>query len=150
MSQPERILIGRIGSPWGVQGFNWVQLFTETPEAAFQYRPWVLRKPDPIKKGQYIGGDIEVAKPKGKAQAKGWVCKLSSDATRNSAEAHKGLEIWVALDVLPDLPEGEVYHHQLPGCLVTNARVSCWERSKPFSKPEPTTFGSSANRSVSR
>ncbi len=63
---------------------------------------------------------IEVSKPKGKAQAKGWVCKLSGDATRNDAEQHKGLEIWVSKDNLPVLSADEVYHHQLMGCRVVN------------------------------
>lgn len=116
----ELILVGRIGGPWGIQGFNWVQLFTDQPDDAFRYRPWILKRPHPVKKGQYLGPDLEVSKPKGKAQAKGWVCKLSGDATRNDAEQYKGLEIWVSKDNLPMLSSDEVYHHQLVGCRVIN------------------------------
>lgn len=114
------ILIGRIGSPWGIQGFNWVQLFTAEPETAFSYRPWVLRRPHPVKKGQYLAEDFEVKRPKGKAQAKGWVCKLDPEANRNEAEVYKGLEIWVDAQNLPELSDGEVYHHQLIGLTVVN------------------------------
>lgn len=117
----ELILIGRIGSPWGIQGFNWVQLYTDQPEAAFRYRPWVLKRPHPVKKGQYLTPSLEAGKPKGKAQAKGWVCKLDSNADRNAAEQYKGLEIWVSKSNLPALPEGEVYHHQLMGCRVIHS-----------------------------
>ena len=61
---------------------------------------------------------LELTKPKGKAQAKGWVCKLDSSADRNAAEQYKGLEIWVSKSNLPELDDSEVYHHQLIGCRV--------------------------------
>lgn len=99
-----------------------MQLYTDQPEDAFRYRPWILKRPHPVKRGQYIDPDLEVSKPKGKAQAKGWVCKLSGDATRNDAEQHKGLEVWVHKSNLPALSGDEVYHHQLLGCRVLNAQ----------------------------
>ncbi|QGG80787.1 16S rRNA processing protein RimM [Litorivicinus lipolyticus] len=117
----ELILIGRIGSPWGIQGFNWIQLFTGEPKQAFNYRPWTLRRPHPVKKGQYLGEDWVLDRPKGKAQAKGWVCKLTPDADRNQAESFKGYEVWVPLNSLPDLDGDDFYHHQLTGCRVVNA-----------------------------
>mgnify|MGYP000560209967 CR=1 FL=1 len=116
----ELILIGRIGSPWGIQGFNWIQLYTDDPKQAFNYRPWTLRRPHPVKKGQYLGEDWVIDRPKGKAQAKGWVCKLAPDADRNQAESNKGFEVWVPLGSLPDLPGDEFYHHQLTGLRVVN------------------------------
>lgn len=119
MSQ-DLILIGRIGAPWGIRGDNWVQLYTDSPADAFKYAPWVLRRPHPVKKGAYVDAPWELKPPKGRVQAKGWVCRLTDSASRNDAETYKGLEIWVSRSCLPELPSGEYYHHELVGCRVVN------------------------------
>ena len=99
-----------------------MQLFTEQPKEAFKYAPWVLRRPHPVKKGAYVDAPWELKPPKGRVQAKGWVCRLTDGASRNDAETYKGLEIWVSRSCLPELPNGEFYHHQLVGCRVVNAQ----------------------------
>ena len=111
MSEPEDfVVLGRITSPFGIQGWVKVYSFTDPMDGIFQYKLWSLWKDDkPL-------GEFEVSK--GKKQGKGLVACLKSVADRNQSEALCGCEIRMPKGALPELEEGDYYWHQLEGLRV--------------------------------
>lgn len=111
MSDPKDfVVLGRITSPFGIQGWVKVYSFTDPMDGIFQYKKWSLWKDDkPV-------GEFEVAK--GKKHGKGLVARLKVVTDRNGAEGMCGCEIRMPKDALPDLEEGDYYWHQLEGLKV--------------------------------
>ena len=114
MSKPEDfVVLGRITSPFGIQGWVKVYSFTDPMDGILQYKKWSLWKDDkPL-------GEFEIAK--GKRHSKGLVARLKVVTDRNGAEALCGSEIRLAKEVLPALEEGDYYWHQLEGLTVMTA-----------------------------
>ena len=53
----ERIVVGRIRSPYGIQGWVWMESFTEDPASVFEWTPWTLsRAADPVSGRAAIAG----------------------------------------------------------------------------------------------
>ncbi|WP_028303946.1 ribosome maturation factor RimM [Oceanospirillum maris] len=111
MSEPEDfVVLGRITSPFGIQGWVKVYSFTDPIDSILQYKKLSLWKDDkPL-------GEFEVSK--GKKHSKGLVVLFKVVADRNQAEALCGSEIRLAKDVLPELEAGDYYWHQLEGLTV--------------------------------
>lgn len=55
------------------------------------------------------------------AKDKDFICKLKGIATRDQAEALRGIKLFVAADKLPPTAEDEYYHRDLMGLSVENA-----------------------------
>lgn len=104
--------IGRIASPYGLQGWVWVYALTDPHENVFRYRPWYLRRRDRFDK-------IEVVK--WRRQGKGLVAQLAGCDDRTAAEALQDVEIWTEREALPTLPVGDYYWSQLVGLAVWTA-----------------------------
>lgn len=107
----EALLVGRITTPWGLNGWVKVFSYTDPIEQIFSYSPWQLSK-----EGQQTL-NIEGSKVHGKHL----VVRLEGIDDRNEAEALAGAEIWISTAQLPELEEGEYYWHQLEGLTVINA-----------------------------
>ncbi|NYZ63944.1 ribosome maturation factor RimM [Luteimonas deserti] len=112
--QPPRrmIQVGKVHGAFGVRGEVKLESFTEPRSAVFRYQPWVLRDARGIER------DCEGAR--GRETPKGVVATLPGIEDRDSAEAARGLEVWVPREALPPPRPGEYYWVDLEGLRVRN------------------------------
>ncbi|MCY4428347.1 MAG: ribosome maturation factor RimM [Halieaceae bacterium] len=102
----ERLIIGRIGGPYGIRGWVKIRSFTEPIEGLLDYRNHHIKR-----KGVWGAVQFE----EGRRHGKGLVARLRDVDSRNAAEAVAGCEVAVAAAELPPLREDEFYWHQLQG-----------------------------------
>ena len=93
-----RVVLGRLGSPFGVKGWIWVQPHTRPPDQLFEYRQWDLE--GPASSGRR---SLEAVQ----AQGKGWIVRLSGIADREAAAALTGAWISVPRTALPPADEAD-------------------------------------------
>ncbi|MEX2489465.1 MAG: ribosome maturation factor RimM [Pseudomonadales bacterium] len=107
----EALLVGRVTTPWGLNG--WVKIFSYTDpiEQIFSYNPWQLWK----------DGQRTLNMEESKVHGKHLVVRLEGIDDRNKAESLAGAEVWIDTAQLPELEDGEYYWHQLEGLTVINA-----------------------------
>nr|MBS0022228.1 ribosome maturation factor RimM [Gammaproteobacteria bacterium] len=106
-----RIVVGRVGSAHGIQGWLRIQSYTQPQENILDYSPWRLR----------IATDwrsVEVVE--GRRQGKGLVVKLAGCADREAAHQLLGAEIFVDRQQLPEPNAMEYYWADLIGVVVVN------------------------------
>ncbi len=105
----ERVLLGKVLAPFGVQG--WLKIHSESRPIADigRYRTWQLKLGD---------GWVNVRVKSFKAQGKGLIAKLEGVNDRQQAEAMAGVAIAVDSAQLQALPEGEYYWRDLIGLRV--------------------------------
>lgn len=109
----ERILLGRVVGVFGVAGWVKIESFTEPRENLLKYRPWRLR----LGEGEQVV-ELDVERPRGRAQGKGMVAELPEVSDRDAAAKWVGAEIWVDRARLPKLKRGEIYWADLEGLTV--------------------------------
>jgi 16S rRNA processing protein RimM len=104
--EPRRIVIGRIGGPFGVKG--WVKLlsWTEPRERIIGYSPWQIERD-----GQWR--EWRVAE--GHAHGKGVIARLEGIADRDQAAALMGTDIAVLRSQLSATKPGQYYWADLIG-----------------------------------
>lgn len=104
MAKPDRICIGAIAGAFGVAGEVRVKSFCAMPEDIAAYgtlfsedgaRSFAIRLTRPV--------------------AGGLGARLSGVATKEAADALKGVTLWVDRARLPSLPDDEFYHADLIG-----------------------------------
>lgn len=107
MTQPDRICVGAIAGSFGVQGEVRLKSFCADPEAIATYgtlwtedgaRSFTVRLTRPVSGG--LGA------------------RLSGVATKEQADALKGVSLYADRDRLPSLPDDEFYHADLIGLTV--------------------------------
>jgi 16S rRNA processing protein RimM len=104
--------VGRLGRPYGVNGWSHVESWTEPPAALLRYRHWVLKAAD---------GSRRPANRQGvRAQGTGIVARVDGSETPERAAALTGTVIEVARGDLPPAPPGEYYRDDLLGFSVRN------------------------------
>ena len=104
--------MGRLGRPYGVQGWSHVESWTDPPAALLKYRQWVLRAPD---------GSRRPANRQGvRAQGASIVARVDGSETPERAAALTGTVIEVARGDLPAPSPGEYYRDDLLGFSVRN------------------------------
>jgi 16S rRNA processing protein RimM len=113
------ILVGRLAGAFGVKGEIRVNSYTEDPAALVRYR--VLLRAD---------GSVALTLTGGRAHGGGLVARAKEVATREEAEAMRGLELYVPRDVLPVTDEDEFYLADLIGLAVVNAAGEALGRVK--------------------
>ncbi|MFZ5532422.1 MAG: ribosome maturation factor RimM [Pseudomonadota bacterium] len=96
-----RVVLGRLGSPFGVKGWIWVHPHTRPPDQLFEYRDWDLEGPT---------GSGRRSLEAVQAQGKGWIVRLSGIADREAAAALTGAWIGVPRTALPPVDEDEGYY----------------------------------------
>lgn len=98
------VCVGAIAGAFGVRGEARVKSFCAEPEAIADYAPLTTED----------GGrsfTLRITRPvKG-----GFAARLGGVATREAAEALKGLRLYAPRDRLPGLPDDEFYHSDLIG-----------------------------------
>lgn len=110
--QKRRVLLGRIVGAFGVRGEIKLDSFTEPKAAIFRYQPWTLR--------DVQGHERALDSARGRDTPKGVVATLPEVSDRDTAEALRGTEVWVARSVLPPPRPGEYYWIDLEGLRVVN------------------------------
>lgn len=103
----DRICVGAIAGAFGVRGEVRLKSFTAEPRAIADYGP--LTSED----GRHSFA-VTLTHP----VTGGFGARLSGVATRERAEALKGVTLWVARSALPSLPDDEFYHADLIGLAV--------------------------------
>ena len=104
MSQPDRICVGAIAGSFGVQGEVRLKSFCADPEAIASYSPlWTEdgTQSFKIKLTRSVSGGLGA--------------RLSGVATKEQADALKGVSLYADRDRLPSLPDDEFYHADLIG-----------------------------------
>lgn len=104
------ILVAAIAGAFGVKGLVRLKSFTADPEAVGEYGP--LSTEDGT--GQF---DVELVQ----TVKNGFAAKLSGVATKEQADALRGIQLFAPRDRLPALPDGEFYHADLIGLSVFDA-----------------------------
>jgi 16S rRNA processing protein RimM len=100
------VVLGRIGAPFGVQGWVKVQSYTDPVEGIARYPVWELDR----------GGSLgRVAVLDWKRAGSRVAVRLDGVATREAAQGLNGAEVRVERAELPPAAPGEVYWHDLVG-----------------------------------
>ncbi len=107
------IQVGKVHGAFGVRGEVKLESFTEPRSAIFRYQPWTLR--------DARGVERPCEGARGRETPKGVVATVPGIEDRDSAEAARGLEVWVPREALPPPRPGEYYWVDLEGLRVRNA-----------------------------
>ncbi|GLS82525.1 ribosome maturation factor RimM [Paraferrimonas haliotis] len=113
MADQEMVVLGKLGSVYGVKGWLRVNSFTDVAEGIFDYDPWYLKV-----RGKWQ--QIEIAQ--WRSHAKGPVALLSTVDDREAAQQLVNCEIGVKAEQLEELPEDEFYWRDIIGCEVINTK----------------------------
>jgi 16S rRNA processing protein RimM len=113
---PQRLLVGRLGASYGVQGWMKLQSFTDDPDAIFDYRPWMLKLRDALASDELVG----VPKVETRQHGGSWLIRLPGCQSKEEATVYAGSSIFVDRENLPPLGEEGFYWHQLVGLRVRN------------------------------
>ena len=98
------ILLAAVTGAQGLKGEVKVKLFTETPEALAKYGP--------LRDGRGKSYEVISCRPGKPGEA---VISFAGIADRGTAEALKGLELFVPRAALPEIADEEFYHADLIG-----------------------------------
>lgn len=107
--QNNRIVMGKLGSTYGIRGWLKVFSYTDNAESIFDYSPWYLKQ-----KGKWVEYKVESWKRHGQ----GYVCKLAGLDVREDAQLMTNFEIAIDPASLPELSEDEFYWRELFGMQV--------------------------------
>ncbi|MCA2018446.1 ribosome maturation factor RimM [Vibrio tritonius] len=111
--QNERIVVGKLGSTYGIRGWLKVFSYTDNPESIFDYSPWFIQH-----KGEWVEYKVE----SWKRHNKGMVAKLDGLDVREDANLLTNFEIFIDPAVLPELSEEEFYWRELFGMQVVTTQ----------------------------
>jgi 16S rRNA processing protein RimM len=98
------ILVGRVAGAFGVRGEVRITSFTEQPTALLEYKSLLKESGAPA-----------LTLTAGRAAKGGIVARAKEVATREEAEALRGLRLYIPRDVLPEPEEDEFYVADLIG-----------------------------------
>lgn len=109
MSKPELICVGAIAGAFGVQGEVRLKSFCTQPEDIGRYAPLVTEDGS-------RAFSVKLTRP----VAGGYGARLGGIATKEQADALKGVTLWAEKSKLPSLPDDEFYHADLIGLEVVD------------------------------
>lgn len=108
------IIIGKIGSTYGVQGWLKILSYTEFGANILEYSPW------------YLSNDRDGWEPitveEGRMHGKGVIAKLAGIETPEEGRLYNGKLIAIKRNQLPQLKQEEYYWSDLEGLTVINQR----------------------------
>ncbi|NRN28790.1 ribosome maturation factor RimM [Photorhabdus heterorhabditis] len=107
----EPIVLGKLGSAYGIRG--WLKVFssTEHAENIFEYQPWFIQRA-----GRWQHIELEAWKH----HNQDIVIKIKGIDDRDAANLLTNYEIIVDSGQLPELDTGDYYWKDLMGCQVVN------------------------------
>ena len=100
------VVLGRVGAPFGVQGWVKVNSYTAPPEGLANFSSWEL-----VRAGQAERRAVLGWKRAGRAVA----VRLEGVVSREAAQALTGCDVCVDRSELPTTAPGEFYWHDLMG-----------------------------------
>lgn len=106
------VVVGKMGSAYGIRGWIRVFSFTESAESIFKYQPWFIKK---ISKWQPIGLE------NWRRHNQDLIIKMRNIEDRKSTTLFTNCEIVVDMLQFPDLGSGEYYWKDLMGCRVVTS-----------------------------
>lgn len=108
---PKRVLLGEIAGAHGIKGEIRIRTFTETQEAIAAYGPLTD-----------AAGTRAFVILSARATRTGAIARIEGVASREAAEALKGVELWVDRAALPEKEDdGSYYHADLIGLVAIGA-----------------------------
>jgi 16S rRNA processing protein RimM len=110
-SDGSAVVLGRIGAPFGYQGWVKVNSYTDPPEGIVKYPSWEL-----VRAGHAERRSVLEWKLAGRAVA----VRLEGVGTQEAARALTGCEVRVDRSELPPTAPGEYYWHDLMGLEAAN------------------------------
>ncbi|AXQ13170.1 MULTISPECIES: ribosome maturation factor RimM [Shewanella] len=112
-SNPQPIVLGKLGSSYGIKGWLKITAYTDSVEGIFDYSPWLIKE-----QGEWR----EVKVTQWRYQGKAVVAALEGVETRERAQMLTNCEIGILPEQMKDLPEDEFYWRDLIGCEVINTK----------------------------
>ncbi|MDQ1237684.1 MAG: ribosome maturation factor RimM [Wigglesworthia glossinidia] len=114
MIENKLVCIGKIGSPFGING--WVKLFsyTENTTNIFKYQPWIFKINDKYQKFNITSWK--------KFSSKLFIVKIETIHNRSMAHLITNLNIMLFKNQLPKLEKDEYYLHEIIGLQVFNIK----------------------------
>ena len=104
------VVIGRLGRPYGVSGWQHIQSFTQHKESIAHIKKWFIES----KSGGWTPHDVLAIKPHGKD----FVAKISGIENKEHAALFSNLTIAIPRSQLSKLSDGEFYWADLEGLSV--------------------------------
>ena len=118
----EIVIVGRIGAPYGVQGWVRVNTFTDPPQNLIDYAPWWLAPAagivDAAETAEPSWREIPVLEAR--LHQQGYVARLAGIDDRTAAERLQGYWIGVRTSQFQAPDEDEFYWRDLVGMSVWN------------------------------
>jgi 16S rRNA processing protein RimM len=111
LSKPGLVHVGKISGVFGVKGWLKVFSYTEPRDNIISYKNWLLKKSGQDRSVKVTGGQI---------QGKGVVAQIDGIADRDQALTLMGWDVYISLEQLPALKQGEYYWADLIGLDVEN------------------------------
>ena len=105
------VVMGRVGAPFGVQGWVKVSSYTDPTEGIAEYPVWTLVLGDMSRTAEVL---------ESKRAGRGIAVKLAGVETIEAARALTGAEVQVDRADLPPVEKGEFYLHDLVGLVASN------------------------------
>lgn len=112
MNTESLIIVGKLGSSYGIRGWLRIFSFTEYPESIFDYTPWYIQR---------AGDSQEIIVESYKPHNQDMIVKLKGIDDREQAIALTNIDIYVDAQKLPELSDGDFYWKDLIGCRVKNS-----------------------------
>ena len=109
--EPDSIVIGRLGAPYGIKGWLKIQSYTQPAENITRYSPWL------------IDGD-PVTPQRVQRHNNGFIVQLPGVDDRDAASRWTGKNVAMNPTQLPVTEDDEYYWHELIGAQVVDAADS--------------------------
>ncbi|AUC87812.1 MULTISPECIES: ribosome maturation factor RimM [Alteromonas] len=106
----DKVIVGKIGAPYGVKGWVKINSYTEKPEGIFDYTPW------------FLGEEKKCSIDQWRTHGKSLVAKIEGVDNRDDAESIKNLDICINASQLPDLGDDGIYWRELTGMKVVTTQ----------------------------
>jgi 16S rRNA processing protein RimM len=107
------VVMGHVGAPFGVKGWVKVHPYTDTIESLLDYPNWWLGQ-----EARHEWRQVEVSEAD--FHGKVLVARLEGSDNREAAARHRGMQVAVRRDDLPESEAGEFYWVDLVGLTVIN------------------------------
>ncbi|WP_199609163.1 ribosome maturation factor RimM [Flocculibacter collagenilyticus] len=109
----DKIILGKLGAPYGIKGWLKVTSYTDDPEGIFSYNPWLINKEGAWQSLEIVDW---------RRHNKSLIVRLSNVEDRDQAQAMTHVEIAVDADALPELEGNDFYWKDLIGMNVVNEK----------------------------
>lgn len=105
------LVVGKITSPYGVQGWLKIRSYTDPITNIIEYYPWSMSQGDQCRQIRVL---------EARSHGRGIVAHIESINDRDAAAQLSGQEIFIQPDQLPKPADGQFYWRQLQGLRVVN------------------------------